>query len=173
MLFSSVCFSFLPSGLVTNFLSFDFTQFKVDKLGTGSDLPYRIGVHPGGEGVICSFPNNCRYVQSLLLLSVTDELSLFLIVRTNHGQVCIRNSISSNLTVSFVVELSFSCLFLWFINCIMIVWARRSFSLYSIYFDSYFNLPLLLENICKYAARWYENFCRNVLLCALRIYFVS
>ncbi|XP_047964936.1 SEC12-like protein 2 [Salvia hispanica] len=32
----------------------------VAKLGTGSDLPYRIAVHPGGDGVICSFPKNCK-----------------------------------------------------------------------------------------------------------------
>ncbi|XP_057790667.1 SEC12-like protein 2 isoform X2 [Salvia miltiorrhiza] len=36
----------------------------VAKLGTGSDLPYRIGVHPGGEGIICSFcPQNCRWFE--------------------------------------------------------------------------------------------------------------
>ncbi|KAF7147648.1 hypothetical protein RHSIM_Rhsim03G0185500 [Rhododendron simsii] len=29
-------------------------------LGTGSDLPYRMAVHPGGDGVICSLPKSCR-----------------------------------------------------------------------------------------------------------------
>ncbi|KAG5558585.1 hypothetical protein RHGRI_008509 [Rhododendron griersonianum] len=32
----------------------------VAKLGTGSDLPYRMAVHPGGDGVICSLPKSCR-----------------------------------------------------------------------------------------------------------------
>ncbi|GFZ18311.1 SEC12P-like 2 protein [Actinidia rufa] len=32
----------------------------VGKLGTGSDLPYRMAVHPGGGGVICSLPKSCR-----------------------------------------------------------------------------------------------------------------
>ncbi|KAI3844059.1 hypothetical protein MKX03_007077 [Papaver bracteatum] len=31
-----------------------------------SDLPYRMAVHPGGEGLICSFPNSCRYFFSTL-----------------------------------------------------------------------------------------------------------
>ncbi|XP_057801873.1 SEC12-like protein 2 isoform X1 [Salvia miltiorrhiza] len=36
----------------------------VAKLGTGSDLPYRIGVHPGGEGIICSFlTKKCRWFE--------------------------------------------------------------------------------------------------------------
>ncbi|KAG5558580.1 hypothetical protein RHGRI_008505 [Rhododendron griersonianum] len=32
----------------------------VAKLGTGSDLPYRMAVHPEGDGVICSLPKSCR-----------------------------------------------------------------------------------------------------------------
>ncbi|KAL6505807.1 hypothetical protein OROHE_023186 [Orobanche hederae] len=32
-------------------------------LRTGSDLPYRIAVHPGGEGLICSFPKSCRWFE--------------------------------------------------------------------------------------------------------------
>ncbi|KAL9228784.1 hypothetical protein vseg_004327 [Gypsophila vaccaria] len=28
---------------------------------TGADLPYRMAVHPRGDGVICSFPNSCRW----------------------------------------------------------------------------------------------------------------
>ncbi|KZV33516.1 hypothetical protein F511_38332 [Dorcoceras hygrometricum] len=35
----------------------------VAKLGTGCDLPYRIAVHPGGEGVICSLPKSCRWFE--------------------------------------------------------------------------------------------------------------
>ncbi|KAL3824260.1 hypothetical protein ACJIZ3_020289 [Penstemon smallii] len=35
----------------------------VAKLGTGSDLPYRIAVHPGGKGIICSLPKSCRWFE--------------------------------------------------------------------------------------------------------------
>ncbi|CAN4110156.1 unnamed protein product [Withania somnifera] len=31
------------------------------RLGTGTDLPYRMAVHPGGEGLICSLPKSCRW----------------------------------------------------------------------------------------------------------------
>uniref|UniRef100_A0A2N9IZF4 Uncharacterized protein n=1 Tax=Fagus sylvatica TaxID=28930 RepID=A0A2N9IZF4_FAGSY len=43
----------------TNALSND----PVARLVTHSDLPYRMAVHPGGDGVVCSFPNRCRYAQ--------------------------------------------------------------------------------------------------------------
>ncbi|KAF5451028.1 hypothetical protein F2P56_031331 [Juglans regia] len=33
----------------------------VAKLGTGSDLPYRMGIHPGRDGLICSMPKSCRW----------------------------------------------------------------------------------------------------------------
>ncbi|KAK4714042.1 hypothetical protein R3W88_019949 [Solanum pinnatisectum] len=33
----------------------------VARLGTGGDLPYRMAVHPGGEGLICSLPKSCRW----------------------------------------------------------------------------------------------------------------
>ncbi|CAN4103631.1 unnamed protein product [Withania somnifera] len=33
----------------------------VARLGTGGDLPYRMVVHPGGEGLICSLPKSCRW----------------------------------------------------------------------------------------------------------------
>ncbi|XP_024973347.1 SEC12-like protein 2 [Cynara cardunculus var. scolymus] len=35
----------------------------VNKLETGDDLPYRMAVHPGGEGVICSLPKSCRWFE--------------------------------------------------------------------------------------------------------------
>ncbi|CAK9142690.1 unnamed protein product, partial [Ilex paraguariensis] len=35
----------------------------VAKLGTGGDLPYRIAVHPGGEGLICSLPKGCSWFE--------------------------------------------------------------------------------------------------------------
>ncbi|XP_060958625.1 SEC12-like protein 2 [Cannabis sativa] len=35
----------------------------VVKHKTGSNLPYRMAVHPGGEGLICSFPQSCRWFE--------------------------------------------------------------------------------------------------------------
>ncbi|KAF9618778.1 hypothetical protein IFM89_002646 [Coptis chinensis] len=35
----------------------------LSKIGTGADLPYRMAVHPGGDGVICSFPKSCRWFE--------------------------------------------------------------------------------------------------------------
>ncbi|XP_071711271.1 SEC12-like protein 2 [Rutidosis leptorrhynchoides] len=35
----------------------------VEKHGTGDDLPYRMAVHPGGEGVICSLSKSCRWYE--------------------------------------------------------------------------------------------------------------
>ncbi|EYU30065.1 hypothetical protein MIMGU_mgv1a008031mg [Erythranthe guttata] len=49
----------------------------VAELGTGSDLPYRIAVHPGGEGIICSFPKSCRWFE-WDLNTETDEHTLSL-----------------------------------------------------------------------------------------------
>ncbi|KAL6957954.1 hypothetical protein U1Q18_043144 [Sarracenia purpurea var. burkii] len=40
----------------SNFLS----DQPVGKLGTGVDLPYRMAVHPRGDGIICSLPKSCR-----------------------------------------------------------------------------------------------------------------
>ncbi|KAL3654209.1 hypothetical protein CASFOL_003890 [Castilleja foliolosa] len=50
----------------------------VAKLGTGSDLPYRTAVHPGGEGLICSFLKSCRWFE-LDSTTSTDEHALSLI----------------------------------------------------------------------------------------------
>ncbi|CAH9069558.1 unnamed protein product [Cuscuta epithymum] len=35
----------------------------VARLGTGTDVPYRMAVHPGGEGLICSLPKSCRWFE--------------------------------------------------------------------------------------------------------------
>nr|GMD33550.1 SEC12-like protein 2 [Ipomoea batatas] len=43
----------------SNFLS----DLPVARLGTGSDLPYRMTVHPGGEGLICSLPKSCSWFE--------------------------------------------------------------------------------------------------------------
>ncbi|KNA07624.1 hypothetical protein SOVF_170150 [Spinacia oleracea] len=33
----------------------------VSRVGTANELPYRIAVHPRGDGLICSFPSSCRW----------------------------------------------------------------------------------------------------------------
>ncbi|KAM5567024.1 hypothetical protein ABKV19_015243 [Rosa sericea] len=35
----------------------------VAKLGLGSDLPYRMAVHPGADGLICAFPESCSWFE--------------------------------------------------------------------------------------------------------------
>ncbi|KAK4363188.1 hypothetical protein RND71_018429 [Anisodus tanguticus] len=44
-----------------DFDSNDLSDQPVARLGTGGDLPYRMAVHPVGEGLICSFPKSCRW----------------------------------------------------------------------------------------------------------------
>ncbi|XP_059649554.1 SEC12-like protein 2 [Cornus florida] len=39
------------------------SDLPVAKLGTGADLPYRMAVHPGGEGLICSLLKSCRWFE--------------------------------------------------------------------------------------------------------------
>ncbi|CAA6665053.1 unnamed protein product [Spirodela intermedia] len=35
----------------------------VHRLGTGQDVPYRMALHPKGDGILCSFPNGCRWFE--------------------------------------------------------------------------------------------------------------
>ncbi|KAE8022854.1 hypothetical protein FH972_008618 [Carpinus fangiana] len=56
----------IPNAVVLS--QFDFasnvlSDQPVAKLGTGSDLPYRMAVHPGGDGLVCSFPKSCRWYE--------------------------------------------------------------------------------------------------------------
>ncbi|KAG6757668.1 hypothetical protein POTOM_037989 [Populus tomentosa] len=44
-----------------DFSSNSLSSQPVAKLGLGSQLPYRMVVHPGGDGVICAFPSSCRF----------------------------------------------------------------------------------------------------------------
>ncbi|CAI9095982.1 OLC1v1032033C1 [Oldenlandia corymbosa var. corymbosa] len=46
-----------------DFESNSLSDQPVARLETGQDLPYRIAVHPGGEGLICSFPESCRWYE--------------------------------------------------------------------------------------------------------------
>ncbi|XP_027098125.1 SEC12-like protein 2 [Coffea arabica] len=53
----------IPNALLVAKFDFEANSLSdrpVARLSTGEDLPYRIAVHPGGEGVICSLPKSCR-----------------------------------------------------------------------------------------------------------------
>ncbi|XP_020100388.1 SEC12-like protein 2 isoform X1 [Ananas comosus] len=39
----------------------------VFRMGTNADVPYRMAVHPKGDGIICSFPKSCRWFEWDLL----------------------------------------------------------------------------------------------------------
>lgn len=56
-----------PSGVPNAILLtlFDFesrslSDYPVHRVGTEGELPYRMTMHPGGDGFICSFPKSCR-----------------------------------------------------------------------------------------------------------------
>ncbi|KAG7030560.1 SEC12-like protein 2, partial [Cucurbita argyrosperma subsp. argyrosperma] len=42
-----------------DFESRSLSDQPIAKYGTGSDLPYRMAVHPAGDGIICSLPKSC------------------------------------------------------------------------------------------------------------------
>ncbi|XP_008782191.2 SEC12-like protein 2 [Phoenix dactylifera] len=35
----------------------------VFRMGTDAEVPYRMAVHPGGDGILCSFPKGCRWFE--------------------------------------------------------------------------------------------------------------
>ncbi|KAI3783245.1 hypothetical protein L1987_42321 [Smallanthus sonchifolius] len=56
----------IPNALVVSHFdssSNSLSDQPVEKIGTGDDLPYRMAVHPGGEGVFCSLPKSCRWFE--------------------------------------------------------------------------------------------------------------
>lgn len=56
----------IPNALLLaefDFASNSLSDMPVFKLGIGADLPYRMAVHPGGEGLICSLPKSCKWFQ--------------------------------------------------------------------------------------------------------------
>ncbi|MFS7891009.1 putative transcription factor WD40-like family [Helianthus anomalus] len=70
----------IPNALVISLVdsaSNSLSDQPVEKHETGDDLPYRMAVHPGGEGVICSLPKSCRWFEWDTIQSEdTIELSL-------------------------------------------------------------------------------------------------
>ncbi|XAR72249.1 hypothetical protein NMG60_11018826 [Bertholletia excelsa] len=56
----------IPNALILaqfDFASNSLSDEPITKLGTGADLPYRMAVHPEGDGVICSFAKNCKWYE--------------------------------------------------------------------------------------------------------------
>nr|XP_043636565.1 SEC12-like protein 2 [Erigeron canadensis] len=56
----------IPNALVVSLFdraSNSLSDQPVSKFETGDDLPYRMAVHPAGEGVICSLPKSCRWFE--------------------------------------------------------------------------------------------------------------
>ncbi|KVI07271.1 WD40 repeat-containing protein [Cynara cardunculus var. scolymus] len=56
----------IPNALIISLFdstSNSLSDQPVDILGTANDLPYRMAVHPGGEGVICSLSKSCRWLE--------------------------------------------------------------------------------------------------------------
>ncbi|KAG8634740.1 SEC12-like protein 2 [Manihot esculenta] len=54
----------IPNAIVLShfdFASSSLSAQPVAKLGLGSDLPYRMAVHPGGDGLLCALPKSCRF----------------------------------------------------------------------------------------------------------------
>ncbi|KAL5553422.1 hypothetical protein UlMin_040823 [Ulmus minor] len=53
----------IPNAVVVSefdFASYSLSDQPVLRHRTDSDLPYRMAVHPGGEGLVCAFPESCR-----------------------------------------------------------------------------------------------------------------
>ncbi|MFS7889154.1 putative WD40/YVTN repeat-like-containing domain superfamily [Helianthus anomalus] len=71
----------IPNALVISLCdsaSNSLSDQPVEKLETGDDLPYKMGVHPGGEGVICSLPKSCRWFEwDTITSDDTIELRVF------------------------------------------------------------------------------------------------
>ncbi|KAJ4973804.1 hypothetical protein NE237_006978 [Protea cynaroides] len=81
----------------SNFLS----QEPVAKLRLGADLPYRMAVHPGGEGLICSLPKSCRWFEWDVL---ENEGSLKLGLRSSERVLTQLEDIGQQLAVTFNSE---------------------------------------------------------------------
>ncbi|CAM0948925.1 unnamed protein product [Alopecurus aequalis] len=70
----------------------------VFRLGTGQQVPYRMSVHPRGDGVICAFPNGCR----LLRWEIPEEDDPHeLVLRSDEEAVVNLRDVGLQLAVSF------------------------------------------------------------------------
>ncbi|THG00129.1 hypothetical protein TEA_006932 [Camellia sinensis var. sinensis] len=124
----------IPNALLL--ASFDFASNSlsdqpVSKLRTGADLPYRMAIHPGGDGIICSLPKSCRWfewdpvkgtdVQKLGLKS--SDIVLDKLEDIGQQLALTFNNEGSVLALGGEVEIFFHILLL-FLN-VLAAWARH------------------------------------------------
>ncbi|PKU87512.1 SEC12-like protein 2 [Dendrobium catenatum] len=53
----------VPNAILLTLFDFEsrsLSDYPVHRVGTGGELPYRMTMHPGGDGFICSFLKSCR-----------------------------------------------------------------------------------------------------------------
>ncbi|KAL5726726.1 hypothetical protein ACHQM5_009740 [Ranunculus cassubicifolius] len=72
----------------------------VSKLGTEGKLPYRMAVHPGGEGVICSFPESCRLFEWDVKKSEGPKLTL----KSSEKNLSELENVGQQLTLTFSTD---------------------------------------------------------------------
>uniref|UniRef100_A0ACD5WUG5 Uncharacterized protein n=1 Tax=Avena sativa TaxID=4498 RepID=A0ACD5WUG5_AVESA len=70
----------------------------VFRLGTGEQVPYRMSVHPRGDGVLCAFPNGCRLLRWEL---PEGEDTHELVLRSDEEAVLMLSDVGLQLAVSF------------------------------------------------------------------------
>ncbi|KAE8784004.1 SEC12-like protein 2 [Hordeum vulgare] len=73
----------------------------VFRLGTEEEVPYRMAVHPRGDGVLCSFPNGCRLVR---LESTEGDDPCSLVLRSDQEALVKLNDVGLQLALSFSGE---------------------------------------------------------------------
>ncbi|XP_065628340.1 SEC12-like protein 2 [Quercus suber] len=72
------------------------SDVPVFKLETRSDLPYRTAVHPNGGGVLCSFPNSCRWYE----MGEKEELCKLILKESDKLQPLLEN-VGQQLSLAF------------------------------------------------------------------------
>lgn len=56
----------VPNALVVSefdLVSGSLSDQPVFRMATDAEIPYRMAVHPGGDGILCSFPKGCRWFE--------------------------------------------------------------------------------------------------------------
>ncbi|XP_044363767.1 SEC12-like protein 2 isoform X1 [Triticum aestivum] len=71
------------------------------RLGTEEQVPYRMAVHPRGDGVLCAFPNGCRLVR---WESPEGDDQHSLVLRSDQEALVKLNDVGLQLAVSFSGE---------------------------------------------------------------------
>ncbi|XP_026386839.1 SEC12-like protein 2 [Papaver somniferum] len=77
------------------------SETPVARHGTGNLLPYRMAVHPGGDGLICAFPESCRWFEWNVPTSMeTNDLGL----RASEGVLTELEDVGQQLALAFNKE---------------------------------------------------------------------